>query len=234
MIEESPTLKVPKFLRRLFRETSDDTNQNITWSEDGERIQIADKDLFVKNTLPFISRTKEYSAFIRLLNIYGFVKVKGDKNDDFEEYYNSYFKKDQPHLLGFIKRVLKSHKTETKLNMPSIENHISFLTNSNYKLANELAQLKDRVDKQERTINGLLDILGRVFRTGAQNINFEASQSKQRSEGFPNYTIGRQFPSIDDVEPVSPSSMQLITKKDKDNKKSATDKFLGDMSDIFF
>lgn len=233
MSDVPPITKIPKFLKRLFRETSDLDNKNIGWSDDWERIQILDKEYFIKNTLPFLSRTKEYSAFIRLLNIYGFVKVKSDRNDELEEYYNCYFKRDQPNLLGFIKRVLKSNRIDNKLNLPSIENHISYLTNNNYKLANEISQLKDRVDKQERTINGLLDILGRVFRNGAQNINFEASQGKQRTDNFSNYGFNSMFAARDDVEPLSPASTQIVPKKDKD-KKVKTDKFLGDMSDIFF
>lgn len=231
---EKESIKIPKFLRRLFRETSDPENNNITWNEDGDKILILDKEAFIKNTLPFLSRTKEYSAFIRQLNFYGFVKVKNEKSDDYEEYYNCYFKRDHPELLGAIKRVMKTGSSQNKLNLPGIENNISFLTSSNFKLASELAQLKDRVDKQERTINGLLDILGRVFRTGVQNINFEASaQAKQRQEGRQNYLFENHFLNKDEVEPVSQST-QIITKKEENNKKSKYDQIWGDMNDIFF
>ena len=54
-------------------------NPYISWNEDGDRIKIFNKIQFVKNT---ISKTKEYTALLRLLNIYEFVKVKSDKNDE--------------------------------------------------------------------------------------------------------------------------------------------------------
>ena len=125
-MEENDFSKVPKFLRRLYRETSDQTNEYIQWNDNGEKIRIVNKTKFIKHILPALSRTKEYSAFIRQLNIYGFVKTKNEKNDEIEEYYNSFFKRDEPNLMGYIKRVKKFEKIETKLNYPTIENNIAF------------------------------------------------------------------------------------------------------------
>lgn len=223
---ENDFAKIPKFLRRLYRETSDPMNTCIVWSDDGERIRIVDKDMFIKHTLHTLSRTKEYSAFIRQLNIYGFVKMKSEKNDDIEEYYNCFFKKDQPSLIGFMKRMKKAEKAETRLNYPSIENSISYLTNANFRLGNEISQLRDRVDKQDRTINGLLDILGRVFRTGAQNMGYETSAIKPRPDLFLNRTLEEKK----DKEPEM--SMDMFGKDSESKKKDV--KYIADMSDIFF
>jgi heat shock transcription factor, other eukaryote len=227
--------KIPKFLKRLFRETSDPNNKDIVWNETGDRLQIVNKESFIRNTLPSLSRTKEYSAFIRQLNIYGFVKAKIEKSDEIEEYYNCFFKKDQPSLISFMKRVKKSHKLENKSNIPTIENNITFLTNSNYRLSNEVASLKEKVEKQDRTINGILDILGRVFRSGAQNINFEGAHNKPRAESFFNYST---LPSIkNEVIPSNPpaivkSNNSIITKKEKDN--NSNEQYFTDMNDIYF
>lgn len=186
---DSPLSKVPKFLKRLFREASELDNTYIAWDDSGERIRILNKEMFIKNSLPILSKTKEYSAFIRQLNNYGFVKLKSDKSEDIEEYYNPFFKKDQPRLMGFIKRVSKASKIETALNWPTIENSISYLTNANYRMGNEILHLKERIDKQDQTINGLVDILSRVFRTGLQNINTEPSYNNQNIDTFLNYRI---------------------------------------------
>lgn len=181
--------KTPKFLRRLYRETNDSKNDCITWSEDGERLRIIDKEKFIKTTLNRLSKTKEYSGFIRQLHIYGFVKSKSEKNDEIEEYYNCFFKKNQPSLMGFIKREQKAKKNEKNLCLPTMETNINYLTNANFRLSNEILQLKERLDKQERTINGLLDILGRVFRTGAQSMGYETQNTKLKPDLFMKYTL---------------------------------------------
>lgn len=225
--------KIPKFLKRLFRESCDPENTYIMWSEEGERIQIINKELFIKNTLPILSKTKEYSAFVRQLNNYGFVKVRGEKSDEGEEYYNPFFKRDQPGLMAFIKRVSKANKTETQLSWSTIENSITYLTNSNYRLSNEIIHLKERIDKQDQTINGLLDILGRVFRTGIQNISIDTPYNKQHVDKFFNYSSEPTSNKLRDIEPVTairPSSKNILPKSE-DVKK---DRDFPDMSDIFF
>lgn len=221
--------KVPKFLRRLYRETSDPTNSYIRWSDDGEKVRIVSKDRFIKHTLPILSRTKEYSAFIRQLNIYGFIKMKSEKNDDVEEYYNCFFKKDEPQLMSQIRRVKKFERMEAKLNYSSLENSIAYLTNSNFRLSNELSQLKEKVERQERTINGLFEILGKVFRTGAQNISFETHLSNMRNDFSTNLLECQNRKRTFD------KFGKLIEEKDHNDKEAKpNNSFVADMNDIFF
>ncbi|KAI4291348.1 hypothetical protein PAPHI01_0622 [Pancytospora philotis] len=227
--------KVPKFLKRLFRETNDEGNGDIVWTEDGTRIRIVNKDAFIKSTLPSLSKTKEYSAFIRQLNIYGFVKVKVERSEDIEEYYNCFFKRGQPNLLGFMKRVSKSSKAANQLNLPTVENTLSFLTTSNYRLSNEVATLKERVDKQEMTINGLVEILGRVFRSGIQNAKFDSAIGQQSTEKLLRYSLdtppsGRG--SLDDI--VGGGEARADSPKKRGDKKYSDEASLPDMDDIFF
>lgn len=227
--------KVPKFLRRLFKETSDPSNEDIAWTEDGNTIRIVNKDAFVKNTLPTLSKTKEYSAFIRQLNIYGFVKVKNEKNDDTEEYYNCFFKRDQPNLMGFMKRTGKASRSESRLNWPSIENSIAFLSNSNFRLSNEVGLLRERVDKQERTINGLLEILSRVFRSGIQNMKMDPSYSQQTVDKFLKYALATPASPGAGIEPVSgPGGGKTSPKKLGGDRSADSNAVLPDINDIFF
>lgn len=227
---DSSFTKIPKFLRRLYREVSDISNPNIVWSNNGETLRIPNKEVFIKETLPVLSRTKEYSAFIRQLNIYGFVKVKGD---DTEEYCNNFFKRNQPSLMNFIKRVRRYRKVDAQLQLPSIENSVRFLTETNYRLGNEVSALKERVEKQERTINGLLDIFGRVFRSGMQNFTYEPNQPSSRNENI--YRNGNEHL----VLPTKGLELfgQLTSKEtDKTEEKDEIvpkDDF-ADMNDIFF
>lgn len=232
--------KVPKFLRRLFRETSDPSNPDIVWSPEGDHIQIPCKETFIKNTLPTLSRAKEYSAFIRQLNIYGFVKVR---NDDREEYYNSFFKRDQPSLMGFMKRVKRYRKVDTQLQLqlPTLESQVSFLSEANYRLNNEVAALRERVESQEHRINGLLDIFSRVFRNGMQNYNYDIGSSNTQAD--PIYISDHDLlPSINPLSSMSKPLGSLTTviqnreddkKHLEDEKKSDKDLFT-DINNIFF
>lgn len=214
--------KIPNFIRRLYREASDPTNRNICWSEDGERIRITDKEDFIKNTLPRLSKSKEFSGFIRQLNIYGFVKTKGDKNDDTEEYYNCFFKKDQPQMIVFVKRD-KNKRIDIKIDQSNIENSINYLNNTNYKLSNEISELKSRVEKQDRTINGLLDIFGRVFRSGMQNFSYETSP-------FGNIDTFNKYTS----EIPNTLAKEKILSNPENNKKNRSEQTQFNLSDIFF
>lgn len=212
--------KVPKFLKRLFRETSDPENKQICWSNDGRRVVIVDKDRFVKTTLKRLSKTKDYSGFVRQLNIYGFVKMKNDRNSGAEEYYNSFFRKDEPHLLEQIVRVKKQEVGEVRLNQSVIENSLAYLTASNFRLSNEVSELRVRVERQECTINGLLEILGKVFRTGAQSVNYE-NKILNMSKDFTSKLLENR------------------TKEEEEKyieRKSSTDTshIVKDMDDIFF
>lgn len=227
-MEDGDFSKIPKFLKRLYRESSNPANDYIQWNEDGDRIRIVNKPKFIKHTLPILSRTKEYSAFIRQLNIYGFVKTKNEKNDEIEEYYNSFFKRDEPHLMCYIKRVKKFEKIETKLNYPTIEHNITFLTNSNFRLSSELAQLKEKVEKQERTINGLLEILGKVFRTGAQTMAAQNHVSQVPME-YPLTLLEK----VSNEKDESKQNQKFISLP-KESKPKSDEKKITDMNDFFF
>lgn len=224
--------KIPKFLRRLYRETDDPNNRYIAWSEDGEKLRIIDKEGFVKNILQTLSKTREYSGFVRQLNIYGFVKTKSEKNEEVEEYFNCFFKQNQPSLMEFIKRERKNKKEENSLNLPSLENSIAYLTNANFRLSNEVAQLKDRVEKQDRTINRLLDILGRVFRSGAQNMGFEIPNTMTRPDFFSKYSLSSDKKDTKQSEKVLSLLLEHEEKSSKKNKSPSNPPT--DMSGIFF
>ena len=226
--------KVPKFLRRLFREASGPDNNSICWSEDGERIKILSKDLFLKTTLPLLSKTKEYSAFIRQLNIYGFVKVKTERVDDTEEYYHPQFKRDQPGLIPFIKRVSNGNRGDKSVNWQMLENNIAYLTNMNIRLGNDVDNLRERVNRQDQTINGLLDILSRVFRAGIQNFNYDASYNHQLDNMFRYNMLGAgESKSDKEADSTAAPALTRTPPQGKEDRKDGSRR-LPDMDDIFF
>lgn len=65
--------------------------------------------------------------------------------------------------MNYKKRVKKFEKIESKLNYPTLEHNISYLTTSNFRLSNELAQLKEKVEKQEINIKVNLRRIRNLF-----------------------------------------------------------------------
>lgn len=222
--------KIPKFLKKLYREVSDPENTSIIWNNEGDHIVINNKKMFLDQTLPKLSKTREYSAFIRQLNMYGFVKVKNEKQD-IEKYAHVYFKKDQPNLIAYIKRIHKFNKPERTIDFVNLENTLNYLTSSNYRMSKEIEMLNEKINKQDNTINGIISILGKVFQTGLQNISIDSQYKGQDIHSFFKYS----------------HSPPLEPKKKKDNdfnifkgllpdksKKNVNEKDIPDMSDIFF
>lgn len=177
--------KVSKFVRTLYRLVSDDRFKEIEWTENGKGFRIKDKDEFIKNVMPYLSKTKEYSAFIRQLHHYGFVKIK-TSSQTHEEYYHNSFQKDREDLLPYVKhnkdKTLslyedKSHFLESEVRY---QEALEYINNRNHMLENEIITLKQRVDKQECTINGLVEILSRMFKsslTDDNNLQFKGERN---------------------------------------------------------
>lgn len=164
--------KIPKFIMKLYKATSDEKYKGISWTSDGLKIHIYDRDVFVKETLPLISKTREFGTFIRMLNSYGFVKSKDIEEEDI--YYNKNFRKGREDLLGIddslrmIKRK-KSNDIRMRIGDGSLKEIVEYLYVQNQELYTELSACKERIERQERALNGLIEILSRVFRTNSQD-----------------------------------------------------------------
>lgn len=171
--------KSAKFVKRLYKIVNDPEVKEIQWSKSGKSFVIPNKEAFMKNALPLISKTKEYAAFVRLLNHYGFTKVPSP-SEGWEEYTHSNFVRGGERNLVFITRTkgrqttrkdeLSTYKKENQMMRQNME----YLNNNQYQLSTELLDLKDRVDKQDKTISGLIEVLSRVFEVGIQNHKHKA------------------------------------------------------------
>lgn len=185
----------PKFIRRLARVMADPAVPALAWCARGDHLVITDRTAFIREALPLLSRTKEYSAFVRQLHFYGFTKERNayecitaasrlgtspaapaqDFNDDpVEAYSNPFFKRDQPDLLPLIQRQPNDRSrrcaalTDTQ-QLPTLDTSVSQIAEANYRMGAEIERLRERVDQQERLLNGLLDVFSRVFRNGLQS-----------------------------------------------------------------
>ncbi|KAM0685221.1 hypothetical protein COBT_003570 [Conglomerata obtusa] len=162
-------LKVQKFIQRLYSYINDPSVTDIIWSNNGTSILIPDTETFRKTTMRNISHAKEYTAFLRSLHHYNFIKIKRIE-DSSDEYYHTYFVRDRPDLLCNIKRICKKKE---KIEVEDLKKEILYVhdnvhaTNQNlYNVNEEVINLRRKVEKQEQTINGLIEVLSKAFRIG--------------------------------------------------------------------
>uniref|UniRef100_A0A452RGX2 HSF-type DNA-binding domain-containing protein n=1 Tax=Ursus americanus TaxID=9643 RepID=A0A452RGX2_URSAM len=103
------------FPRKLWRIVEDDAFPSVCWNDDGNTVVI-DKDLFQREILhrrgpERIFETDSLKGFIRLMNLYGFSKLRPNNpsvyspgNQRMMMYRNSNFQRDRPMLLENIQR----------------------------------------------------------------------------------------------------------------------------------
>ncbi|VCW76637.1 unnamed protein product [Gulo gulo] len=103
------------FPRRLWRILEDNAFTSVCWNDDGDTV-IIDEDLFQREILhrrgpERIFETDSLKGFIRLMNLYGFSKIRPNNpsvhapgNRKTMLYRNSSFRRDRPVLLENIQR----------------------------------------------------------------------------------------------------------------------------------
>lgn len=85
--------KSQSFLSKLYDIlNSNNYNKTISWDEEGKKIIISDVVKLCKDILPKFYKHRNYSSFIRQLNLYGFHKSKGI-NENLEIYEHETFNK---------------------------------------------------------------------------------------------------------------------------------------------
>lgn len=166
--------KIQKFINRLYSVVNDPNITDIVWSNNGTTILIPDKETFRTKSMSKISKTKEYTAFLRSLHHYNFIKLKRT-DDESDEYYHRYFMQNREDILHFVRREKDRKKgigTEIdgiKGDFVYIQSNLNALNQNLYGLNDEVLILREKVEKQEQTINGLMEILSKIFRVGIVN-----------------------------------------------------------------
>lgn len=185
---ESGNLGVPAFLAKLWRLVEDpETNELISWSQDGKSFFIQNQAKFAKELLPLNYKHNNMASFIRQLNMYGFHKITSIDNGglkfdkDEMEFSHPYFQKGHPYLLEHIKRKIAHPKqaeadkqTMTKVetmnrvlhevkNMrgrqDSLDTRFSAMKQENEALWREVAILRQKHIKQQQIVNKLIQFL---------------------------------------------------------------------------
>lgn len=163
--------KTAKFIKRLYQVVEDPSIKEIKWSHSGKSFIIPNKEEFLKKVLPDISKTKEYSAFVRLLNHYGFQKIQGNFAEN-EEYFHKNFERNNEQNLIYITRS-KQRKLQPQEELilyrrenQAMKEQLDFLLKNNLTVNSELALLRNKIEKQDKTITGLIEVLSKMFNMG--------------------------------------------------------------------
>ncbi len=74
----------------------------ISWNPEGTEFTIKDANEFAETVLPRYFKHKNFTSFVRQLNMYGFHKSRDSSAENC--FSHQMFQRDEPHLLRGIKR----------------------------------------------------------------------------------------------------------------------------------
>ncbi|EAU80641.1 transcription factor Hsf1 [Coprinopsis cinerea okayama7 len=104
---------VPAFLQKLYEMVNDPKNSDlIRWSDTGDSFFVLDHERFAHDVLGRWFKHRNFSSFVRQLNMYGFHKIphlqqgvlKSDNETEFWNFAHPNFHRGQPDLLCLIQR----------------------------------------------------------------------------------------------------------------------------------
>ncbi|KIK79049.1 hypothetical protein PAXRUDRAFT_162335 [Paxillus rubicundulus Ve08.2h10] len=111
---------VPAFLQKLYEMVNDPADQDlIRWSDTGDSFFVLDQERFASEVLGRWFKHKNFSSFVRQLNMYGFHKIphlqqgvlRSDSETEFWNFEHPHFLRGQPDLLCLIQRKKQSPTT---------------------------------------------------------------------------------------------------------------------------
>lgn len=128
------------FTKKLFNILMQEKNKTIVaWTSSGETFTIKDMEKFSEKILPRHFKHKNFSSFVRVLNMYDFHKTK----EGLLEYFHPCFKSGQPDLLSKIKRK-HSESPSSKKTMQTLSLRLQSIQSKQSKLEAELACLQEQ------------------------------------------------------------------------------------------
>ncbi|KAM5163349.1 heat shock factor protein 2-like [Mantella aurantiaca] len=176
---------VPAFLSKLWTLVEDsDTNEFITWSQNGQSFLVLDEQRFAKEILPKYFKHNNMASFVRQLNMYGFRKVVHvdsgivkQERDGPVEFQHPFFIQGQDELLENIKRKVSSTRPEeakvrqediskilnsaqnVQMKQDSIDSRLFTLKRENEALWREITDLRSKHSQQQQVIRKIVQFI---------------------------------------------------------------------------
>ncbi|KIM58565.1 hypothetical protein SCLCIDRAFT_1218516 [Scleroderma citrinum Foug A] len=103
---------VPAFLQKLYEMVNDPADDLIKWSDTGDSFFVLDQERFANEVLGRWFKHKNFSSFVRQLNMYGFHKIphlqqgvlRSESETEFWNFEHPNFIRGQPDMLCLIQR----------------------------------------------------------------------------------------------------------------------------------
>ncbi|KAH7921058.1 hypothetical protein BV22DRAFT_1097134 [Leucogyrophana mollusca] len=112
---------VPAFLQKLYEMVNDPADHDlIRWSDAGDSFFVMDQERFASEVLGRWFKHKNFSSFVRQLNMYGFHKIphlqqgvlRSDSDTEFWNFEHPHFLRGQPDMLCLIQRKKQATNTQ--------------------------------------------------------------------------------------------------------------------------
>lgn len=191
------------FVEKLWLMMNDEKNsRDIRWSEDGKSFKIVNRELFMKNTLPYFFKLSNFSSFVRQLNMYGFHKVQDvqgtvSATDEVWQFENQYFQRGKKELLDRISRnrsrkgakdkaadeldvnLVVKELNRIKTNQGMIADDLRRVRKDNNLLWQEIFLSREKYNKQNETLSTILRFIASVFQSSGnpRELGFDGSSN---------------------------------------------------------
>jgi len=199
ILPQSSGGNIPAFLAKLWKMVNNpEIDHLICWSIEGKSFIIKDQTEFAKSLLPYYYKHSNMASFVRQLNMYDFHKVmnveagglRGERDE--VEFAHPYFERGQDHLLEQIKRKVSlttrgvnqnqlvpvntekvtevlSEVSILKNRQEDLDEKLQHMRNENSQLWNEVENLRQKHERQQRIVNKLISFLGAMVQGQSPN-----------------------------------------------------------------
>lgn len=198
--------KRPVFVLKLWNILNDPKNHEyIQWTPDGQNFTIMSKENFENIVLPKYFKHKNYSSFVRQLNMYGWHKVQDAKSGTFNskeevrQFHSPNFIRGREDLLDNIVRnkATKGSDDEDETDLGKILDELDLIKNNQMEIAADLNRIRkdnqmlwrECYDSRERhkthaeTFERILRFLASLYSTNQNKFvtdNLSTPQKQQR------------------------------------------------------
>ncbi|KAI9291513.1 hypothetical protein K502DRAFT_368385 [Neoconidiobolus thromboides FSU 785] len=187
---------IAPFIAKLYNLVENsETDFVIHWDEDGKTFYISNPDFFAKQILPRFFKHKNFSSFVRQLNLYGFHKIQnlrqgvliGNADSEKLQFFHPKFERDKiDQLAEVVRKVVKENKSSGPTeNITGLATELELVKQNQTKLASELQEMQLMNEKlwkvnqearnqnkiQQETINKILHFLSTLFSHDKQPID---------------------------------------------------------------